>query len=463
MTVSPRSNDGQMIMRGNFVGFSRKRVGQNGRPRYTAYYLDVRGHERSAGTFSSRKDADRGWQQAEAVLAAGQPRDPRRGRMTFRAYVLDVWFPNHVLEPSTRQSYHYNIERHILPTFGPMRMGEILPMHVREWVTALSSQGMSPATIRHNKIILSAIFTTALNDLIIALHPCRGVKSPTVPVKEYRILTPEEYDRLLEAMPSGPAQLLVETALESGARWGELIELRMRDIHLASGIVTISRSVNEVQPRFHPTGGRFLVKPYPKGRRSRRFKLNPRIVAGLVAHAGLYSVGKDDLLFTLEQIEEARPVATPLVVVDALGTTDADDRGRRYQHGTLSAYTAGRCRCVHCRGAFARYRAGRRAAGLDVPRQPRQRDTDGHISRDWFRGRIWRPACARAGIDPPLRLHDLRHAHGSWLLAGGADLQIVKERLGHVSIATTEKYLHTLPEADDTALAALAKIRSRRA
>jgi site-specific recombinase XerD len=56
-------------------------------------------------------------------------------------------------------------------------------------------------------------------------------------------------------------------------------------------------------------------------------------------------------------------------------------------------------------------------------------------------------------------MHDLRHAHGSWLLAGGADLQIVKERLGHVSIATTEKYLHTLPQADDTALAALARIR----
>jgi site-specific recombinase XerD len=58
-------------------------------------------------------------------------------------------------------------------------------------------------------------------------------------------------------------------------------------------------------------------------------------------------------------------------------------------------------------------------------------------------------------------VHDLRHAHASWLLAGGADLQVVKERLGHASIATTQKYLHTLPNADDTALDALTKIRSR--
>jgi len=46
-------------------------------------------------------------------------------------------------------------------------------------------------------------------------------------------------------------------------------------------------------------------------------------------------------------------------------------------------------------------------------------------------------------------------------LAGGADLAVVKERLGHASIVTTQKYLHTLPDADETALDALAKVRNR--
>ena len=74
---------------------------------------------------------------------------------------------------------------------------------------------------------------------------------------------------------------------------------------------------------------------------------------------------------------------------------------------------------------------------------------------------MWKPALKKAGIAFAVRAHDLRHAHASWLLAGGADLQVVKERLGHGSISTTEKYLHTLPDADDTALDAFAKIRSR--
>jgi integrase len=93
---------------------------------------------------------------------------------------------------------------------------------------------------------------------------------------------------------------------------------------------------------------------------------------------------------------------------------------------------------------------------------PRVRDTDGHIPRGWFRNQIWRPALAEAGVTV-VRPHDLRHAHASWLLAGGADLQAVKERLGHASIATTEKYLHTLPDADDSTLDAFTRIRDRSA
>jgi hypothetical protein len=105
------------------------------------------------------------------------------------------------------------------------------------------------------------------------------------------------------------------------------------------------------------------------------------------------------------------------------------------------------------------YRAARRAKGKDNPRKlRRKRDTDGHIPNDWFRNNVWNPACATAGLTEATP-HGLRHAHASWLIAGGADLQVVKERLGHGSIATTEKYLHTLPNADETALEALSKIR----
>lgn len=84
------------------------------------------------------------------------------------------------------------------------------------------------------------------------------------------------------------------------------------------------------------------------------------------------------------------------------------------------------------------------------------------LSRATFNTRYWKPATERSGVDFNVRMHDLRHAHASWLLAGGADLKSVMERMGHSQIMTTQKYLHTLPEADDRALAAFEAVRHRR-
>jgi hypothetical protein len=110
----------------------------------------------------------------------------------------------------------------------------------------------------------------------------------------------------------------------------------------------------------------------------------------------------------------------------------------------------------------AAYRRERRADGKDNPRKPRRWDTDGHVPARWFRDTIIKPALKEAGLPVDIRMHLLRHAHASWLLNGGADLMVVKERLGHASILTTERYLHTVDNADVTALGALDKIRDPR-
>ena len=55
------------------MGYTRTRTGRDGKPRYTAYYWDIRGRERSAGTFSNRKDADKAWQREEVMVAEGLP------------------------------------------------------------------------------------------------------------------------------------------------------------------------------------------------------------------------------------------------------------------------------------------------------------------------------------------------------------------------------------------------------
>ena len=51
----------------------------------------------------------------------------------------------------------------------------------------------------------------------------------------------EQYERIHQALVDDTMRLLVETNIESGLRWGELTELRVKDVDFATGIVTVSR------------------------------------------------------------------------------------------------------------------------------------------------------------------------------------------------------------------------------
>jgi hypothetical protein len=111
-------------------------VARMGKPRFVALYRDIKGRQRSAGTYTSKRQADRAWQRAEARLELGRIGDPGKGRQTFRRYVEETWLPNHEVEMTTRQSYTYALYRHIMLELGNMRMIDIMPAHVREWAKA---------------------------------------------------------------------------------------------------------------------------------------------------------------------------------------------------------------------------------------------------------------------------------------------------------------------------------------
>ena len=446
------------------MAFTRKRVSKTGAERFLAIYIDLDGNERSAGSFKTEDKALREAQRVEDKLVEGQAIERHRGKQTFGDYVTETWFPNHVIEHSTRQTYTYLLNAQILPRFGDMRIGRIMPGTVREWVTELQAQGVNPPTIRLCKAIIDAVFTTALNDQITYLHAGRGVGTPPVAKKPKRIITVEQFEAIYRALPNDKMRLLVETDIESGLRWGELTELRVKDLDFSTGMLTVARAVVKLNRKFHPEGKRFFVKDYPKDKEWRQFELADHLVAKLAEYVKRRDLGPDDLLFEQDKSTEPRRLSLPEVLPDpeTLGGTEPNAKGHTYKHGTTSAYTAGQCRCQHCRNAIAAYRASRRANGKDSPRPARTLDTDGHISNDWFRNNVWNKAVADANIGPRVTPRSMRAAHASWLLAGGADVQVVMERLGHGSLQTTSLYLGTLPSANSAALNALDNIRGKR-
>lgn len=92
-------------------------------------------------------------------------------------------------------------------------------------------------------------------------------------------------------------------------------------------------------------------------------------------------------------------------------------------------------------------------AGLNIP----ARLTHVFVSYP-TRTKIWRPfstdgmrsakerSLERAGLEPTLRLHDLRHAYAIYTLKNGGDLEDIQRQLGHKNIATTAIYLMAMNE-----------------
>jgi integrase len=71
------------------------------------------------------------------------------------------------------------------------------------------------------------------------------------------------------------------------------------------------------------------------------------------------------------------------------------------------------------------------------------------IAGKWRRGTQARPmraACQRAGIDPPMSFHGLRHTWASLAVMGGMPLTVVAKNLGHANTAMVEKHYGHLSE-----------------
>ena len=85
----------------------------------------------------------------------------------------------------------------------------------------------------------------------------------------------------------------------------------------------------------------------------------------------------------------------------------------------------------------------RQGAGPDAPVFVSQKGGCMDASAVW---RIVRQAAQRAGIDGNVSPHWFRHSHASHALERGASVALVRDTLGHSSLAVTSRYTHAKPD-----------------
>ena len=248
-------------------------IRQRSSGRYQASYVGPDGHRHNAPrTFDTVTDA-RGWlaiQQARVLDGTWSAHDTARaeaagrGRSVTFAEFAEDWITHRTnrhgdhLRPRTAAEYRRLVKGALAP-FGEQRLAAISPETVRAWYSSLVSAGTKTQAARAYEL-LKSIMATAVADGRLKTNPCqiRGAASASTGKK---VLPPTatELQKIVDAItPRYKAAVVL--AAWAGVRYGELTELRVKDLELVrEGDALQVIAVNVSRAVTHVTGQGFIV------------------------------------------------------------------------------------------------------------------------------------------------------------------------------------------------------------
>lgn len=360
--------------------------------------------------------------EAEARLARGLPSDPGQTVGDYLHRWLYTTLPQYAaagdLAASTVDSYRDNAELHIIPEAEPtlrhVKLAALSAPMVRDWQDRLlrKPSGRSPRkgaeqdevpvlsarTVAYCRAILHKALADAIRDEAAGLdrNVADKVKPPRKRQKAARTaITPEQASALLAEMDKDRLWCYWLLAFALGFRRGEGLGMRWADLDLAERTWTPLLTVQRLRGEKDPDTGRR---------------------------------GRSQLV-----TKELKTAASGEKV--AIGETAAADLARWHREQMKARLAALRWEDHDL--VFT--------TGIGTALEPRNVN------------RAWDGICKRAAV-PGVRLHDLRHACASYLLAAGVDLKTVQATLRHSNLATTERYLHALQEVPRAAADAMDEI-----
>jgi integrase len=193
------------------------------------------------------------------------------------------------ISPKTAERYRELAEAYIYPHLGATTMQKLRPVQVAEWQELLLKSGgakgrpLSAQTVNHARRVLHRALERAVATEVLGRNVVANIDAPKVErmdesgaIKEIEILTANEIVEALQKLAGHPLHAIVDTALASGMRRGELLALDWPSLDLETRKVKVRRSLEETRVglRLKPT----------KNRKARELELPSDTVAVLRAH-----------------------------------------------------------------------------------------------------------------------------------------------------------------------------------
>ncbi|HZL06129.1 MAG TPA: site-specific integrase, partial [Coriobacteriia bacterium] len=198
-----------------------------------------RSRPRWVGGFATERDAKTARDDARVKARRRQYVD--RSRLTVAAY-LSQWLDDHEVEvkPQTMASYRDVVARYVVPRLGHVRLQGLRPAALTKLYRDLRETGgvrgtgLSPRTVDYVHAVLRKAFNDAVRvDQILASNPAERAKRPRrVAAAAREVWTREQLLAFLKSAESHRLYPFFHLAAYSGARRGELLNLRWTDVDL---------------------------------------------------------------------------------------------------------------------------------------------------------------------------------------------------------------------------------------
>lgn len=214
--------------------------------RYQSTYLGPDGKRHNAPvTFQTKGDASAWLAMQSAAITERRWKPPAPDRTpveTFTEYSVR-WLEGRELKSRTRAEYARLLNT-LTEAFGPTVLDGITPADVRRWYAELDPK--RPTRRAHLYSLLRTILGGAVTEELVPVNPCqlRGA-SKSKRVRKIEPATLDELRILTESLPDRWA-MLATVAAWCALRFGELTELRRKDLDLVRGLVKIRRGVTWV-------------------------------------------------------------------------------------------------------------------------------------------------------------------------------------------------------------------------